>query len=76
MISELCLGLLGELMDRSVQFDKELVCDNCGKKGAFDFMGDCYCADCLVECKSCNVVFVKNRDHPSEYCCECGKGKK
>ncbi len=33
---------------RDVPFDKETVCDRCGKKGAYDFMGDCFCPDCLT----------------------------
>jgi ribosomal protein L37E len=32
--------------DRTVPFDKDAICDSCGKKGAYDFMGDCYCSDC------------------------------
>ena len=34
-------------MDREVPFDEEAKCDNCGKLGAFDFMGDFICEDCL-----------------------------
>jgi hypothetical protein len=32
---------------REVPFDPEAICDICGKKGAFDLMGDLYCGDCL-----------------------------
>ncbi len=33
-------------MSREVPFRKDEVCDECGQKGAFDFMGDLICADC------------------------------
>lgn len=32
--------------DRIVPFDKDAICDECGKLGAFDFMGDYYCDEC------------------------------
>lgn len=35
-------------MSRDVPFYEDDVCDGCGKKGAFDFMGDCLCSDCLA----------------------------
>lgn len=34
-------------MDREIKFDPNLTCDICGKKGAYDFMGDFYCEDCF-----------------------------
>ena len=36
-------------MDRTYPFDPLERCDECGCLGAFDFMGDCYCAKCLQE---------------------------
>jgi uncharacterized Zn finger protein (UPF0148 family) len=36
-------------MDRTVQYNKDSVCDICGAKGAFDYMGDCICPKCLDE---------------------------
>lgn len=33
-------------MSREVPFDKEAICDGCGAKGAYDFMGDLYCPSC------------------------------
>ena len=36
-------------MNRDIPFDVNEICDGCGKKGAFDFMGDFYCADCLAD---------------------------
>jgi len=35
------------MSDRDVPFDEFAVCDSCKKVGAFDFMGDFYCAECL-----------------------------
>lgn len=34
-------------MSREVEFDPNDVCDGCGAKGAFDFMGDLICQACL-----------------------------
>jgi len=34
-------------MSRDVPFDDEEVCDICGKVGAYDFMGDCLCPECM-----------------------------
>ena len=33
-------------MDRSVPFDEKAICDVCGAKGAYDFMGDFLCPKC------------------------------
>uniref|UniRef100_A0A6H1ZSR1 Uncharacterized protein n=1 Tax=viral metagenome TaxID=1070528 RepID=A0A6H1ZSR1_9ZZZZ len=33
-------------MSRDVPFDKDAVCDVCGKVGAWDFMGDFLCPEC------------------------------
>lgn len=33
-------------MSRDVPFDREAICDECGKKGAYDFMGDFFCPEC------------------------------
>lgn len=32
--------------DRTVPFDKDEKCDDCGVTGAFDFMGDYFCGEC------------------------------
>lgn len=65
------------MSDREITFDKNAICDNCGKKGAFDFMGDYYCTDCTIGCKKCGTVFIKNLSKPTEkYCSECRKDKK
>ncbi len=31
---------------RDVPYDPDAICDVCGAKGAFDFMGDLRCPDC------------------------------
>lgn len=37
-------------MGRDIPYDFENTCDLCGKGGAYDFMGDYICQDCLDEC--------------------------
>jgi hypothetical protein len=34
-------------MDKTIPFDEHAVCDTCGQIGAFDFMGDYICQECL-----------------------------
>ena len=34
-------------MSRDVPFDKDTICDSCGVKGAYDFMGDFLCPECF-----------------------------
>lgn len=34
-------------MNRTIQFDDNLICDVCGHKGAYDFMGDYLCDECV-----------------------------
>lgn len=36
-------------MSRDVPFRDYLVCDVCHRLGAYDFMGDYYCEDCLKD---------------------------
>jgi len=36
-------------MGREVPYCKDEVCDICGNKGCFDFMGDCICPKCIDE---------------------------
>ena len=45
---------------REVPFEPDAICDVCGKKGAYDFMGDLLCPDCAkkatgdpVPCNRC-----------------------
>jgi len=33
-------------MGRDVPFNPDAICDECGKKGAYDFMGDYSCQEC------------------------------
>jgi len=35
---------------REIPYDLEAICDCCGHKGAFDFMGDFICEECLKIC--------------------------
>ena len=37
-------------MSRDVPYDENEKCDICGKKGAFDFMGDFICENCISKC--------------------------
>jgi len=36
-------------MNREVPYSENEKCDICNKGGAFDFMGDLICADCLKD---------------------------
>lgn len=36
-------------MDREIPFDENAICDECGKQGAYDFMGDYLCEDCIAK---------------------------
>ena len=40
-------------MSRDIGYDKNTACDFCGKSGAFDFMGDIVCVDCLYKSEEC-----------------------
>jgi len=42
-------------MSRDIPFDEELICDSCGKKGAWDLMGDCLCPECVSKLNDENV---------------------
>lgn len=57
-------------MDREVPYDKNLICDCCGKKGAFDFMGDYFCSDCAKGCSQCHTVFI-SKDPKRHLCPDC-----
>ena len=35
------------MSSRDVPFEIDAICDECGAKGAFDFMGDYFCPKCL-----------------------------
>lgn len=34
---------------RTIPFEVDLECDLCGKKGAYDFMGDALCEECATK---------------------------
>ena len=63
-------------MSGVIPFDVEEICDNCGKVGAFDFMGDSFCPSCLKICESCQSLFVINLKEPKDwqrFCEDCEK---
>ena len=33
-------------MSRDVPFEENILCESCGKTGAYDFMGDFLCMEC------------------------------
>ena len=54
------------MADRSVPFDPNTSCDNCGTMGAFDFMGDYLCVRCsgrpLWEIEEMSRYGIRYRD--------------
>lgn len=46
-------------MSRQVEFEEYATCENCGEKGAYDFMGDILCEKCS---KSDQMGAVQNPD--------------
>jgi hypothetical protein len=64
-------------MSRDVPFDENAICEICGKPGAFDFMGDEICQDCLSReaddtMKCLNHATCKGEAEPgSVLCVEC-----
>lgn len=36
-------------MGRDLFYDPELICEECGKKGAYDVYGDIICPECFSE---------------------------
>lgn len=36
-------------MSRDIPFDNNVACDDCGKIGSYDFMGDYLCTECFVK---------------------------
>ena len=34
-------------MNREIPHDEDAICDECGAKGAYDFMGDYFCVECV-----------------------------
>ncbi len=62
-------------MSRIVPFDIEAICDECGKKGAYDFMGDFFCEECtkkiVYEPEYTRAIYVDvwyNNDISCEVC--------
>ena len=44
---------------RAAPYDKHKECDNCGERGAYDFMGDYFCGKCLSYTDSDSVIQKK-----------------
>ena len=45
------------MSDNNVPFEVDKKCDDCGKLGAFDFMGDYLCSECAdkyIDHEPCN----------------------
>lgn len=61
-------------MSRDVPFDREAICDECGKRGAYDFMGDFFCQECTekwIEPEYTKAIYVEvwyNNDISCESC--------
>jgi len=45
-------------MSRDVLYNEKAKCDRCGEKGAFDFMGDLLCPDCLTIDEDGNTMVI------------------
>ena len=72
---------MGMIMSsKEVPFEPEEICDCCGKKGAYDFMGDILCSDCddallSAMCPECHSANTKPSPIPGgadRTCNECG----
>jgi hypothetical protein len=49
-------------MSRDIPYDPEAVCEVCGAKGAYDFMGDLLCGECIttgLKIQSKNYMLTK-----------------
>ena len=64
-------------MPREFKFNDREKCDNCGTLGAFDFMGDYFCNDCIIACKKCDSIFIKDLEKNKEQklCGDCKNEK-
>jgi len=59
---------------RDVPYNANLICDECGKRGAYDFMGDYLCPKCaniekterVIKCPRCG------EPEPVLHCEQCG----
>jgi len=62
-------------MSRDIDLEDDLVCDICGAKGAFDFMGDCICPKCcnFKEPKDDSTIDDGFGSVWSAWCPECGE---
>jgi hypothetical protein len=44
-------------MYKPLKIKPDLICDNCGRFGAFDLGDQHLCSDCYMECGSCCMEF-------------------
>lgn len=59
-------------MDREIPFDEDAICDGCGCKGAYDFMGDYLCDKCASKAfNTCGCTEDCGCNEKVEYC-NCG----
>ena len=47
---------------REVHFYTDEICDICGKVGAYDFMGDCLCPECVEKLLGENKELSSDRE--------------
>lgn len=57
-------------MNFEIDYIPTLKCDRCGAKGAYDFLGDFFCENCIFMCEKCNNIFVKISDNDT-ICNDC-----
>jgi len=55
---------------RTVPFDSEAICDECGEKGAYDFMGDYLCPECYPKYIEEAPASKKIEEILEEYICD------
>jgi ssDNA-binding Zn-finger/Zn-ribbon topoisomerase 1 len=62
-------------MGRDIDLEPNSKCDICGKRGAFDFMGDYACPQCLghIPPKDKSIIDDGFGNAWSMWCPECGK---
>lgn len=60
---------------REIDLEPNAICDGCGKKGAFDFMGDYFCPECcgFKEPKDDSTIEDGFGMVCSAWCPECGE---
>lgn len=67
-------------MGRDVPFDQNKKCDECGKPGAWDFMGDYVCPECYeasheAEAKECDEASCEDKREQPSLCRDVAHGR-